>query len=845
MRASRQRSWPLLLAIAGSMLVVGGVLLVLMRGAFRVGENMIASVEDTRPLGRKPRANEARVRAAEHVETPTEAAPRLSPDVDGTSIAANESTLPTVTISGRIVWPAGVPADEHVEVRLRTLGEYGAIVCGRIVEPGQPFRLEAQRGTRNARVEIVARYLYLERPPHLSLASSTQELVLEPQLGGYLHGRVITAPKDEEELGYVRSAEIGLLTRYVPSRAALSDEAATVKASPYASCKLDGELRFEFGGVIPHRPHELLVHSSWIAQPSNSVLTLRPGESRELELRSFRRVAVRGRVVDRDGQPVIGATCRLILHTPQAPLNDARMSSVSDVRGEFAFSVDDECAATLTATKAGCFSGRLELPPHSNRSDLELRLQPSTPITGRVTWPNGTPAHGVRVCADDEELDNAPSALSITDEDGEFELANLAGGPFTLTARVQRASDGLDDLGQPDGIAGAERRYATAVLTHVPRTNGTIEIVLGGDVAVRGRVLDERDQPWKRVRVAARPIIGDAEHGDAGREIASSFDELDGSFELRGLHPGEWEVTASFAALVSKPQRVTLGRTDAQIVLRFERGLCARGFVVDTGGALVPGAHVMLWEGGSLDNDRVRQARCDSKGTFQFDRVAPGPIELGASFGPDGESSVVKLDAEPSSVLERIELRLRPTGTIRGDVVDAAGAPIEGVLVEWGFDDAGEDPAADPSLERWRGIFSRRECDTRSHEDGTFASERLTAGQYLVRARREPRVSKTLVVEVRENKASRIHITLEDGIAVEARMPKVYGVRFHALDTRGNFAGTVKPVWGSRDSLARLLLPPGSYRIVARASGGREAWANVQLEPRASQPVAVEFAFRP
>lgn len=68
----KDRSWLVLAAAFVGAGAIGGTLLLLMRGMFSVGEDMLASTEDSRPLSGRQRlpADAVRVRAAEHVDAP-------------------------------------------------------------------------------------------------------------------------------------------------------------------------------------------------------------------------------------------------------------------------------------------------------------------------------------------------------------------------------------------------------------------------------------------------------------------------------------------------------------------------------------------------------------------------------------------------------------------------------------------------------------------------------------------------------------------------------------------------------------------------------------------------------
>lgn len=106
-RRREQRSWLQWVVIVGGTALVGAIALILMRGAFRVGEDMIASVEDTRPLGRRLHPDEVRARTAKHADVPLSvpddaASPSSRGTVDATATPRSNAAAAS-RIAGRVV----------------------------------------------------------------------------------------------------------------------------------------------------------------------------------------------------------------------------------------------------------------------------------------------------------------------------------------------------------------------------------------------------------------------------------------------------------------------------------------------------------------------------------------------------------------------------------------------------------------------------------------------------------------------------------------------------------------------------------------------------------------------
>lgn len=879
-------SWLVLFAAFLCAGFVGVTLLVLMRGAFGVGESMLASTEDSRPVERSrvrhaPRATSEESRdessrsATRDELGDASAATHRALDGSGTSPASSHTPPDgtSITIEGRIADVPGTPADERVLVQLLTPGRYGAIVDSRFVAPGASFRLTTAKRTGEALLACRASWLRFGPPVSVKLDTSMSGLVIPATLGARIEGRVDGLAAGDD------AADLTLLLSHVVVLADSAQSNGRSRPSLVGTVQLDRERHFAFDALPTTKPFVLKGVSGAGSVPPTEPFELRPGETRFVELHFAERAFVRGRVQTEDGRPLAGATCSVRLEGSSE--DEAWRTGTTGERGQFVVELDGASRATLTIARAGFESAHIDVVGDARAAPLVVHLRELQPLRGRIVWPSGIPAHGARICADDEGA-AASSDETRADDEGRFELAHLSDGPFTLTASAQRIP--FDDEG-PDGIVSAHARFGTTVARHVTRASGDVELVLAGDLAVQGRVVDERGEPWQLVRIAARPLLRagepDTVRGDASREVASSFDAPDGAFELRGLYPGEWELVASFANVSSKPQRVTLGVVDARTELVFERGRRVRGYVVDASGVLLANAEVLLWTASDpREQAAMRRARSDGKGAFSFDHVAAGDVELAALTSAGGESEVVRFDGSPELSHERVELRLLGSGTIKGELVDVEGRAVGAAHVTWvpldddaersasaegksaaaesaasnsdgarsggtALGDASSQALSEATNARWKGRLARRYGEEAAGDDGKFTSTRLAPGNYLVRAFTDRSVSRTLVVEVRENKASRVRVVLEEGIELTARAQSRRGVRLVAIDERGHAVGTTKASWGSPDSLTRMLLPPGSYRVVGRWDDLTRTSAPIVLTAGMPQPVEVELSFQP
>jgi hypothetical protein len=169
-----------------------------------------------------------------------------------------------------------------------------------------------------------------------------------------------------------------------------------------------------------------------------------------------------------------------------------------------------------------------------------LRAYRGLQVSGSVVGPDGEPVREARVGA--VSLEGGSSASATTTGGGEFELGPLIPGRFELTARSKHFADSESIVVE----AGAE-----GVLLRLEPGGGIRgRVVLPGDDLVRAYVI--------------------AEGGPTRRTLST---ELGGGFDLQGLAPGTYELSARIhepkAFAFSGPIQVFVGST-AEVELTAE-----------------------------------------------------------------------------------------------------------------------------------------------------------------------------------------------------------------------------------------------------------------------------------
>ncbi|MBL8950335.1 MAG: carboxypeptidase regulatory-like domain-containing protein [Myxococcaceae bacterium] len=386
-----------------------------------------------------------------------------------------------------------------------------------------------------------------------------------------------------------------------------------------------------------------------------------------------------GRVVDVKGQPVPGATARVLVdRADELALFPIAERFTADERGEVHFQAAPYSTLEAFHESHGSGSERIEPGAKNVTVTLEpwpLDAGPRVSLTGRVRF-MGAAAAGARV--------RVASALSafpkvygaqdgyrgLTDDEGHFELTDLTPGLYDVSAHLL----GTAPAHQFD-VAVPSVKPLVLELGSGPKLFGRVSDETGASVPAFSVQLAWRKAPLERLVVVEMHVV-----------------DPNGRYQIDGVAPGDYALEVRALGFVPGAAGASLqaGR-DTELNVTLGRGVRAAGTVHTEGtGRPVPSARVGI-EG---RDDAVTVT--DSTGAFVLDGVPPGGFSLQAAAAGHNtkvmgvteprapisvELSALAPDAGPKTELVGLGLVLRGRGDalVVGLVMPGAGGDAAGV----------------------------------------------------------------------------------------------------------------------------------------------------------------------
>ena len=455
--------------------------------------------------------------------------------------------------------------------------------------------------------------------------------------------------------------------------------------------------------------------------------------------RADRDLVVEGTPAPVDFVLIPGATIRgqVIARDTQQPVADALVSSdddaetrvKTDASGHFALQRLAAGPTKVSATARGYVGAPVELALGigEQMDDVRLLVDHAVAIRGRVVT-SGTPVEGVagsQVSAYSPGTRLMVSATALSAPDGSFEILGVLPASYWLAA---------------DGDDHAPSRGELFAVSDQDVDGAIVEVERG--VTVTGRV-----EPAGRAQIA---VTAGGERGlnSLASKAAHAQGTSDGSgvFTLHAVPAGILKLVATAADGSEGSLPVVVGSTDAHdLVIHTTRRASVRGKVIDTAGAAVAGARInaRAWLAASSRYDwQGPKATTGADGTFVVVGLPAGKVRIEASDdfeqrerygGSDEYAAVVEVELAATADRANVVITLPPRdATIRGRVVDAAGAPVADAWVT----PRARSPVPGPGIDATSPVLTTA--------DGRFELAHLVKGSYTVvadAARRDARGS--------------------------------------------------------------------------------------------------------
>lgn len=430
------------------------------------------------------------------------------------------------------------------------------------------------------------------------------------------------------------------------------------------------------------------------SQETRHDVTLEPG------------IAVRGQVVDTAGQPVSRARVRARNLRKPAPAGARGASRIrmldttADDAGRFAFAgLAPRPDWLLSATSRGLRAVQ-EVAVTTVRGArgpvvVEIHMQASASIAGRVLMPDGSPA------AQTEVGISGAARSRATDQSGAFRFDDLAPGTYDVYLSANRSSR---PVGETTQIEVVEGREVDDVVLHV-----------APESEISGVLVDEKGKPLAGVFLSAR-----SDDGNRWWDGSSILTEEDGTFRFRNLRGGFYHLDSNALDLKT---RVEGGQHGVRVVFRRTLLRTIHGEIRRPDGEVVPSVTLSVAIGST--SGEGQHIYPSVTGAFRLTvNVGPGPLSIMAWGARDGAGR--RLNLRPASAddvddAEPIVLTMKPGRLLRGKVVDDDGQGIPDVRVRLRRHATRDDSRA------WVGYGDA--SDERSGPDGSFAFTGLYDGR--------------------------------------------------------------------------------------------------------------------
>jgi hypothetical protein len=338
---------------------------------------------------------------------------------------------------------------------------------------------------------------------------------------------------------------------------------------------------------------------------------------------------VRGRVLDEKGDVLEGAGVSALVIDDRITASVATQADGTfELRG-----LEPERVILFVGAKemreASVDLGAMK--PGEIRDGVEIRLEPRSPITGHVQWPDGNPAAGsVVVYSPEQDSDMGFSDETVTCDDlGEFRIvAPIDDKPMSLTAFWPT------DLEVP--VTSSEPVFSwVSHRDDVAQGSSGLILTLAPSSSLRVSVQNEKGVDLGNIcRVYAVPYCREHAFPIHGFRANGVLDGASHESVLDGLHEGRWLLVVEATDHVRVESLLQIPRDAGRTSILLPRTVTLSGVVFDPRG--LPSPHAALFsflssEDKQPDDDHERAllvGSADEEGRFELRGVPPGRLIL-------------------------------------------------------------------------------------------------------------------------------------------------------------------------------------------------------------------------
>lgn len=510
-----------------------------------------------------------------------------------------------------------------------------------------------------------------------------------------------------------------------------------------------------------------------------------------------------GTVTAQGGAPIAGATVRL---TDQ--FNAVIATVTTNASGQYTVTGITPGQYTLSASAPNFQSqtrGTSIVSGQTTTENFTLAPSPGT-VTGTVTVNGGTPVQGALV----EVLDAANNVIAqtVTNASGQYTVSQLSPGTYQLRVTAANFQTGL--LGFT--VAAGQTSTQNVVLQPSPGTlSGTVTDAANGAV-LSGTSVTVVNQ--------------------SGATVASVLTNAQGQYTVSNLAPGTYSVTfgnsgyasQTIGAVIQPNATTTLNASLSRIVGAIS------GTVTDNQGGAISNATVNVF----LNNSLIASVNTNGNGTYTIPNLAPGNYTVSAS-GQNFQTGVqgVQVIGFQTSL---VNFSLSPNpGSLTGAVTANGGTPVPGAVINVKTSASGAVVAT-----------------TVTDQNGIYLVSNLAPGTYFVSAAAQDFQIQTQGAAIQSNQTTALNFTLSPNpvtimgtVTNQQTGQPISGAQIEVriLDANGAVVATLFTDLQGMFQVQQLA--PGTYTVVAGASGFQTDISSVSIPPGGQANLTIALAPNP